>query len=484
MTASLALKAHPAQTPRFSLRLQQAVRMLQMSSQDYAQALREAAELNPFLDVEEPAERFAPGDSPAEPAPDARAEAGAGFEAEAARAFDRLGAAPPQGAPHLSHDGSVHLMQRVALPPSLAAHLHAQIGVLRLSEREGALAHAVVEALDDDGYLRISLDDMAHALGETTEAAAHDLRTALRRVQALDPAGVGARSVAECLCLQLDAISPASVRALAQRILETHIDLLAAHELRGIARALDTPLSAVQCAAYAIRRLDPRPGWRHGETGARFVVADVSVKKVRGVWLTVLNTHALPRVRLNAACAALLDTRRGADTSNGPLKACLAQARWTVDAVAQRSATILDVARAIVARQQLFLEHGPLAMKPLGLQEIADAVGVHASTVSRTVHDKYIATPAGVFELTYFFSRGLRHSAGGASAPVAVQQLIRELIATEPPAAPLSDAALARQLAQQGFRIARRTITKYRQTLAIEPVEQRRARGAGLAATA
>ncbi|QFZ86180.1 RNA polymerase factor sigma-54 [Variovorax paradoxus] len=479
MNPSIALQARQAQTLIFSPRLQQAVRLLQLSSQDYAQALREAAELNPFLEVDEPAGAVAP-DGTAQPST-ARVDADV-EPAEAGGAFERITAAPPTGTRHLSHDESADLMKRVALPASLSAHLRAQVGVLRLTEREAALAQAVVEALDDDGYLRISLDDIALALGEDPDDMRDELRTALRRVQALDPAGVGARSVSECLCLQLDAISPASVRALAQRILETHIELLAAQDLRAIAHALGTPLAAVQCAAYAIRRLNPRPGWCHGETGARIVVADVMVKKVRGSWRTSLNAHALPRVRLNTACANLLDTRRNACV--GPLKTYLEQARWMVETVAQRTSTILEVARAIVARQQMFLEHGPLAMKPLGLKEIADAVGVHASTVSRTVHNKYIATPAGVFELQYFFSRGLQHSAGGASAPVAVQQLIRELIAVEPPGAPLSDAALARQLAQQGFRIARRTITKYRQTLDIDPVERRRARSARLAAAA
>lgn len=474
MNSSIAMQARQAQAAIFSPRLQHAVRLLQLSSQEYAEALRDAAELNPFLEVDEPSAGATP-EALAEPV---RSEAS--FEAEAA--FDRITAAPPAGTRHLSHDESLDAMQRLALPESLSAHLHAQLGVLRLDERDAALAHAVVEALDDDGYLRMPLGDIALALGEHPDDTEDEMRTALRRVQALDPAGVGARSVPECLCLQLDAIGPVPVRALAQRILERHIDLLAAQDFAGIARAAGAPLAEVQCAVAGIRRLNPRPGWGHGETGERLVVADVTVKKVRGAWRTTLNPHAVPRVRLNTACAQLLDTRRGAHT--GALKAYLEQARWMVGTVAQRTSTILDVARAIVARQQMFLEHGPLAMKPLGLKEIADEVGVHASTVSRTVNNKYIATPAGVFELQYFFSRGLQHTAGGASAPVAVQQLIRELIAIEPPTAPLSDAALARQLAQQGFHIARRTITKYRQTLDIDPVERRRARGARLAAAA
>lgn len=473
MNPNTAMRTRQAQLPTFSPQLQHAVRLLQLSAQDYAQALRDAAELNPFLEVEEPTVDFSQEGAPL-PRAEATVENAAEFDAAAA--FDRLTAAPSDGTRHLSHDESADLMQRIALPESLASHLHAQVGVLRLSPRERAFAHALVESLDDDGYLRISLADVALALGENPSSSECELRTALRRVQALDPAGVGARDVAECLRLQLDAIAPCEVRMLARRILADHIDLLAAQDWRSLTRALAVAPAEVQLAVAGIRRLNPRPGWGHGETGARVVVADVTVKKVRGSWRTSLNAQAVPRVRLNTACAELLDTRRGGGT--GPLKAYLDQARWMVGTVAQRTSTILEVARAIVARQQMFLEHGPLAMKPLGLKEIADEVGVHASTVSRTVHNKYIATPAGVFELQYFFSRGLQHAAGGASAPVALQQLIRELIAIEPPTAPLSDAELARQLSQQGFHIARRTITKYRQTLDIDPVERRRARGA------
>jgi RNA polymerase sigma-54 factor len=481
MDTSIALLARPAQAPVFSRRLQQAVRLLQMSSQEYAQALSDAAELNPFLEID-PAPQ---DDGTGEAAPAAGEAAGAAEAAadplEAAAAFDRVTAAPAAGERHLPHDESLDLMQRVPLPDSLRAHLHEQLGVLRLSPREAAFARALVEALDDDGYLRISLEDIGAALGETSAEAERELRTALRRIQALDPPGVAARDVPECLGLQLGALAHEShgaheaTRQLARRILREHIGLLAAHDTGRLARALGAPPEQVQSAVDCIRRLDPRPGWRFGETPARIVVPDVTVRKVRGAWRTSLNPLAMPRARLNADCAQLFEKHAG--NRPGPMKECLEQARWMIGNVSQRAATILGVARAIVARQKMFLEHGPLAMKPLGLREIADEVGVHPSTVSRTVHNKYLATPAGIFELQYFFSRGLNHAAGGASAPVALQGLIRELIAVERPVAPLSDAALARQLAQQGFRIARRTVTKYRQSMNIDPFERRRAPG-------
>ena len=471
MNTSIVLQPRQVQAPIFSPRLQQAVRLLQMSSQEYAQALRDAAELNPFLEIDAP-----PQEGAAEAAPSENEAAAEHFEAAAA--FDRITAAPASGERHLSHDESVDLMQRVPLPDSLRAHLHGQLGVLRLSARELAFARAVVEALDDDGYLRISLADIGAALGETGAEAERELRTALRRVQALEPAGVAARDVAECLCLQLDAHAgpvDGSMRQLARRILEEHIGWLAARETGKLAKALAATARDVQSAIDCIRRLDPHPGWQFGETAARIVIPDVTVKKVRGTWKTSLNTSALPRVKLNTAYAQMFEKH---GTSQCPaMKECLEQARWMVGGVSQRASTILDVARAIVARQKMFLEHGPLAMKPLGLREIAEEVGVHPSTVSRTVHNKYMATPAGVFELQHFFSRGLNHAAGGASAPVALQGLIRELIAVEKPVAPLSDAALARQLAQQGFRIARRTVTKYRQSMNIDPFDRRRAQG-------
>jgi len=472
MNTSIVLQARQVQAPVFSPRLQQAVRLLQMSSQEYAQALRDAAELNPFLEIEAAPEALA-----AEPAAAANDNAA---DLEAAAAFDRITAAPASNERHLSHDESADLMQRVPLPDSLRTHLHGQLGVLRLSERELAFSRALVEALDDDGYLRISLEDIGAALGETGADAERELRTALRRVQALDPAGVAARSVAECLCLQLDTApdnADEGIRQIARRILEKHIELLAAHDVGKLARALDATPRDVQSAIDCIRRLNPHPGWQFGDAAARIVIPDVTVKKVRGTWKTSLNASALPRVKLNTAYAQLLEKHGGSQCP--AMKECLEQARWMVSGVSQRASTILDVARAIVARQKMFFEHGPLAMKPLGLREIAEEVGVHPSTVSRTVHNKYMATPAGIFELQHFFSRGLTHATGGASAPVALQGLIRELISVERPVAPLSDAELARQLAQQGFRIARRTVTKYRQSMNIDPFERRRAQGGG-----
>lgn len=469
MTA-IGLQARLAQTTTFSPRLQQAVRLLQMSTLDYAQALQEAALANPFLDVEPPGTGEEPG-APAMAA-DEQAQPSGEAELEWAQGLDRMVGNEPAATQRLSHDDSFDMLQQAPVRMSLRAHLHAQLGVLRLAAEERFLAEAVIEALDDDGYLRLSLDEIATALEHDRDDLGDELRTALCRVQAFEPVGVAARSVGECLSLQLRSLPDASLRALAQRVVAEHLELLATRKLQRLAQQMGASEADTQRAVDCILKLDPRPGARYSDTEARPIVPDVVVRKVRGVWKIALNGRALPRVRVHQSYAALFEQhRQSGDTA---MKTCLDQARWTVQNATQRVSTILGIATAIVARQKLFLEYGHLAMKPLGLREVADEVGVHPSTVSRAVHHKYLATPHGVFELHHFFSRGMAHAGGGASAPVALQALIRELIEAERPSAPWSDAELARELAQQGFRIARRTVTKYRQGLNIDPVERRR----------
>jgi len=382
----------------------------------------------------------------------------------------------------------------VAVPLSLHAHLHAQLGVLRLNAHDRALAHAIVESLDADGYLRMSLEEIrgTNEAGDaddaddesgSAESTLHALHIALSRVQALDPPGVAARSVQECLTLQLPTIANIELRVIARCILTDHIDLLASRNFQRLAQETGYPVSSIRDAAECIRKLNPRPGWQHEETEPAFITPDVTVSRVEGVWTTTLNRSALPRVQLHRSYAALyekhqLEVQRG--NGNMELTRCLEQARWTLQNMTQRVSTILDIARAIVVRQRLFLDYGALAMKPMGLREIADAVGVHPSTVSRAAHNKYMATPWGTFEFGYFFSRGFEQQVGGNSAPTAVKELIRQIVAAESPAAPLSDVQLTEQLARQGCRIARRTVTKYRQALKIEPAERRRAPAAGL----
>ena len=472
---TITLQQQTTLTTTFSPQLQHAVRLLQMSTLDYARTLYDAVAANPFLELDEA------GAEPAASAPvvpEPIAPLGADGRSEAT--FSQQ-----------PHGEAFDLLQQATVPQSLRTYLHDQLGVLRLSPQDKALAGAVVESLDADGYLRISLEE----IGATDEATAADslsgnaedtlaaLHIALSRVQALDPPGVAARTVQECLLLQLPTIANFELREIARRILTDHIDLLASRNFQRMARATGSPVSLIQDAVERIRKLNPRPGWQHEDAAPAFITPDVTVRRIEGVWTTTPNRAALPRIQLHEPCVALYEKHQSEDrqgSGNAELTRCLEQARWTVQNLAQRVSTILEIARAIVVRQRLFLEYGALAMKPMGLREIADAVGVHPSTVSRAAHNKYMATPWGTFEFGYFFSRGFEKEVGGNSAPTAVKELIRQIVAAESPAAPLSDVQLTEELARQGSRIGRRTVTKYRHALKIEPAERRRVPPAGL----
>jgi len=329
----------------------------------------------------------------------------------------------------------------------------------------------VIESLDDDGYLRIDLAELARLSNLDPTVDVCEANTALRLVQSFDPAGVAARSVGECLRLQLDKIEPA-LRPVARAIVGEHIDRLAQRDSPAIARLLGRTLAEVDAACAALRRLDPRPGWRLAHADTRYVAPDVVARKVRGCWVAQLNTALIPQVRLNRTYAELFRQHR--DGKHSALGAHLQEARWTMRNVEQRFATILSVAQAIVRRQQLFFEHGALAMKPLALKDIAQEIGIHESTVCRVTNNKYIATPCGLLELKQFFSRAMPMASGGACSATAIRGVVKELIDAEDPRRPLSDVDIAQRLARQGLTVARRTITKYRQALKIAPAERRR----------
>ena len=457
---SLQAGATTALQPTLSPRLQRAVRLLQLSSQDFAQAVRDALDSNPFLEQEDGAPLNPDDEDGSDPLPSQAETWG----------MDGRGRLHPSNA-------DSELFDTLEARTSLAGHLLGQLRVLDLSARDLALAAAVVDSLDDDGYLRAPLCEVGEAAALFPPAAPDELQIALRRVQALDPAGAGARSVAECLQLQLQAVTAGATRELARAIVGGHLDALAARDTRGLARLLRQPLAAVECACAAIRRLDPHPGWRFSQPPVQYVVPDVIVRKVRGQWQATLNAAVVPRVRVNRSYAEMFQQQR--DAQHSELGEYLQEARWTVRNVEQRFSTILSVAQAILNRQQHFLAYGAMAMKPLALRDIADEVGVHESTVSRVTNNKYMATPCGVFELKYFFSRGLATANGAECSPTAVRGLIQEMVAAEGAERPLSDVEIARQLSAQGLKVARRTVTKYRQLLRIAPAERRRANGAG-----
>ena len=509
MHAALRLDHRQQQT--LSPRLQHAVRLLQMSSVDFAQEVHQVLRLNPFLEQEETdpeadetmiatplgaVPEILPSEYEIDAVSDAATSAqaqdssderdseiendgdgdnGADADEDLATERDTWLADGSMPARHVD-DGQVSALDLMPVRTGLRAHLHSQLNVLQIEPRDLLLAKAVVESLDDDGYLRQPLDDLLLDLqldtGIDPPPTADELRIALRRVQSLDPAGVGACSVAECLLLQLPEIVCPDLRATAQTIVEHHLMSLAARDVVCLARVLGRPAAHIEAACERIRRLDPRPGWQFDASHTHYVTPDIVVKRVRGQWAAVLNPSIVPRVRMNHVYAEMFQRHRNAQ--NTELAAHLQEARWTVRNVEQRFATILSVSQSIVRHQRRFFELGTLAMKPLGLREIADEVGLHVSTVSRVTNNKFMATPLGLFELKYFFSRAMTATSGHAYSGTAIRGLIKDMIGGEKPSAPMSDAQIARLLAQQGLAVARRTVTKYRQALRIEAVERRR----------
>jgi len=445
---ALRLRQHLTLTPQ----VQQALRLLQMSAMEFAQEMEEALSSNPFL--EENPDKAA---AIAEEAMLLPQEQPAGAPPDKERDDDWGGGAEQQ--------------------PSLQQHLREQLRLSRIGERDRALAEMVIDSLDDDGYFKATFEELAALLPEEHEVQPEEFAAALKLVQSLDPVGIGARSLEECLCLQLQAL-PADTpgREAALAMCGGHLGLLANREWARLQHAIGCSEPALHTARALIRSLDPRPGQQFGAPEARYVIPDVIVRKTRERWSAHINPASLPRLRLNRAYADAAGGRNGANPS---LTRNLQEARWLLRSIEQRFTTIQRVADAIVARQRGFFEYGEVAMKPLTLKLIAGELGLHESTVCRVTNNKYMATPRGLFEFKHFFSRRLATENGGAASATAVRAVMRELIAAEDPRSPLSDAELARLLAQQGLRVARRTITKYRALMRMPSVDIRRADAKG-----
>ena len=492
--SSMDFRADQRQQQALSPKLQHAVRLLQLSSLDFAQEVSQALGRNPFLEVEEAEEgqAVAPADGGAAVQDGSDDEAAASGESRGTIGTDNdsdreLWQADGLGRQQRNDSEPASALDLMAAQVSLAHHLHAQLAPQALPARDRVLAQVIIESLDDDGYLRTPLDELRTLADLTPVPDAAEMALALQRVQALEPAGVAARDVAECLRLQLPSIECQVTRDIAEAIIDDHLALLAARDVTALARVLRRAPAEVEAVCDRIRHLDPHPGWRHGASDTQYVVPDVIARKVRGAWTVALNPAVVPRVKLNKVYADMFQRCRREEKSaatassggaepHGELAGHLQEARWTVRNVEQRFSTILDVAQAIVRRQKHFFDFGSMAMKPLGLREIADELEMHESTVSRVTNNKFIATPLGVFELKHFFSRAMVTASGNACSGTAIRGLIGDMIEAEAAHAPLSDAEIARQLARQGLTVARRTVTKYRQLLRIESVERRRRR--------
>ncbi len=376
---------------------------------------------------------------------------------------------------------------------SLREHLVQQLAGARCTARDRALLELLIDELEEDGYLRTDLAEVAAALPPELEVDPDELRTALRLLQSFDPPGVAARSVPECLLLQLQPAAQrlgAAARTVeaARRIIEEHLDLLAARDFGKLLKLLRCDEQLLRDARQLIQSLDPKPGNRFAQHSPFYVVPDVVVRKTREGWRAFLNPDVIPRLRVNDLYARILKNQRSpaparADASAADnrtasansLSSQLQEARWLVKNVQQRFETILRVSQEIVDRQSAFFSHGAVAMRPLVLREIAEAVGLHESTISRVTTQKYMLTPYGTLELKYFFGSHVATESGGAASSTAIRALIKQLIDEEDSTQPLSDSRIAEVLGEQGIVVARRTVAKYREALKLPPVSQRKA---------
>ena len=357
---------------------------------------------------------------------------------------------------------------------SLVEHLREQLAATRLERRDRALIELLIDELDRDGMLNTSLDEFCEALPAELEIDSDEVAAALRLLQSFDPPGVAARNLRECLLLQLaqtDHDDPA-VMAIARAILIDHLELLAARDFVRLRRVLQCDEDSLRQAHALIRSLEPRPGARFGSDDAGYVVPDVIVRRTRAGWTAALNPDVMPKLRVNDIYADILRRNRGSASGNlaGPLQ----EARWLIKNIAQRFDTILRVSQAIVERQRGFFSHGAVAMRPLVLREIADTLDLHESTISRVTTQKFMLTPHGTLELKYFFGSHVATDTGGAASSTAIRALIKQLIGAEDARRPLSDSQIADMLGEQGIVVARRTVAKYRESLRIAPVAQRK----------
>jgi RNA polymerase sigma-54 factor len=457
--------------------MQRALSMLQLSTLEFAQQVRESLASNPMLESDDDVD--APGEADAVVA----LANGEDHEGSSVAESSELGGADASvmSEPWLEsgprQSGSDPDFDPIALAPDtpkLRDMLLQQAGCLNLGERDAQLVRAIIDAIEPTGYLECSLEEIAEDLSSAQDRVDVDeLEIALRHVQQFEPAGVGARSVKECLALQIEALPPSTPgRAIAAAIVADHLETFAAHDFQALAEVLDIDEDALADATVLIRRLTPRPGLALSNDAPAYVVPDVQVLKINGRWQVRPRQGALPSVRVNEMYCDML--RAQDSRACKAMNAQLQEARWLVRSIEQRQSTVLRVAQAIVERQADYFEYGDIGMKPMTLRDVADELGLHESTVSRVTANKYMITPSGVIEFKRFFTSGVGTARGDRCSATAVKAMIRQLINAEDERKPLSDHRLTRMLAQRGIQVARRTVSKYRDAMQIPPADIRR----------
>ena len=457
---SLQLKI--GQTLTMTPQLQQAIRLLQLPVLDLSAQIQEALEENVMLEMEDLPD-----------VPKTSSESTAEIETIKAedswqtRSMDRIQDGGWNGEGRPSNDFADESGQ------TLREHLLWQLELEDFTPREALIGEALVDAINDDGYLTVELEEIHEFIDADAGVTTEEIENALTKVQRLDPVGVGARSLSECITLQLSQLESSTPGVdLAIRMATDHLALIANQEYGEIRRALRTSEEDFDEALALVMSCNPKPGLAVSPAPAEYVIPDVFVRKIDGRWQVEISATGIPRLSVNQQYAKLL---RGSG-DHAVLKTQLQEARWLVRSLEIRNETLLKVATCIVSRQREFLEHGDEAMKPLVLRDVAESIGMHESTISRVTTNKYMHTPRGVFEFKYFFSSHLSTVDGEEQSSTSVRAKIRKLIGAENPAKPLSDSKIANLLAEEGITVARRTVAKYREAMKIPSSSERKVR--------
>ncbi|MDW6018793.1 RNA polymerase factor sigma-54 [Vibrio plantisponsor] len=484
MKPSLQLKLGQqlAMTPQ----LQQAIRLLQLSTLDLQQEIQEALDSNPLLDVEEPGDEQTSVESltnsheekdnsadilEIEPQDSSelieKSEISAELEIDTT--WDDVYSANT-GSTGIALDDDMPVYQGETTQ-TLQDYLLWQLDLTPFSENDRSIALALIDAIDDYGYLTVSLEDIQENF-HSEEIELDEIEAVRKRIQQFDPLGVASLNLQDCLLLQL-ATYPADTPWLdsAKQILANHIDQLGNRDYKVILKETKLKEEDLREVLQLIQQLDPRPGSRIASEHAEYVIPDVSVYKEHGKWIVTINPDSVPKLKVNQQYANL---GRGNSADSNYIRTNLQEAKWLIKSLESRNETLLKVAKCIVEHQRDFFEYGEEAMKPMVLNDVALAVEMHESTISRVTTQKYMHTPRGIFELKYFFSSHVSTDNGGECSSTAIRALIKKLVAAETPAKPLSDSKIAALLADQGIQVARRTIAKYRESLGIAPSSQRK----------
>lgn len=462
-----------AMTPQ----LQQAIRLLQLSTVELQQELQQALESNPLLELsEEPLEEIdtkTAQETEELDSRDALEQRDMPEELPLDTSWDAVyTAGTPFGTSADYGDDELPLYQGETVQ-TLQDYLMWQVGLTPFSDTDAAIATAIVDAVDTTGYLTVLLEDILDSLGDDN-VNIDEVEAVLKRVQHFDPVGVAARDLRECLLIQLSQYAKTTpYLEQARLIISEHLGLLANHDFRSLIRITRIKEDTLKEAMMLIQSLDPRPGQSINTSESEYVIPDVLLRKVQNEWVVELNPDSVPRLKINQQYAAMGNTLRN-DADGQFIRSNLQEARWLIKSLNSRNETLLKVTRCILERQEAFFEHGDEFMKPLVLADIAQAVDMHESTISRVTTQKFLHSPRGIFELKYFFSSHVNTENGGEASSTAIRALVKKLITAENPAKPLSDSKLTTLISAQGIMVARRTVAKYRESLSIPPSNQRK----------